>query len=242
MLLRESSIQLLKPAPELERIRARQILRILRQTLQVRDQDFATLVVANESHDPFRVLVVTILSQNCTDIAALRAYRNLDRQIGVTAADLERASAREIQGAIRVAGLHRQKARGIRRLAQMVEEHYSLNFAGALNGELEEVRSRLQQFPKVGPKTADVLLSVFGRRTISVDTHVNRVSKRLGMVPQNAKYEQVRAVLMQLFRKDDYPTIPLLFMTHGRQVCKALKPRCTACPVERLCPYPRKNL
>lgn len=240
--MRESSTELLKPAPESERIRARQILRILRQTLQVRDQDFATLVVANDSHDPFRVLVVTILSQSCTDIAALRAYRNLDRQIGVTAAALERASAREIQGAIKVAGLHRQKARAIRRLAQMVEEEYSLNFAGVLNGELEEVRSRLQQFPKVGPKTADVLLSVFGRSTISVDTHVNRVSKRLGMVPQNAKYEQVRAVLMQLFKEDDYRSIPLLFMAHGRQVCKAITPRCHSCPVEMLCPYPKKNL
>lgn len=188
------------------------------------------------------VLVVTILSQNCTDVAALRAYRNLDQQIGVTVAALERANTRRIQGAIKVAGLHRQKARAIRRLAQMVEDEYSSNFDIALNGQLEEVRSRLQQLPKVGPKTADVLLSVFGRPTISVDTHVNRVSKRLGLAPQKAMYEQTRAALMQLFKREDYRSIPLLFMAHGRQVCKAIKPRCNSCSVERLCPYPKKTL
>ena len=69
---------------EPERIRARQILEILNQNLSVRDEDFATLIVARETSNPFRVLVVTILSQNCTDIAALRAYRTLDHEIGVT--------------------------------------------------------------------------------------------------------------------------------------------------------------
>lgn len=233
---------MLTPTLESEKSRAQKILSTLRQSLQVRDQDFATLVVANESQDPFRVLVVTILSQSCTDVAALRAYRNLDQQIGVTVADLERASARRIQGAIKVAGLHRQKARAIRRLARMVKEQYAANFDSVLDGQLEEVRSRLQQLPKVGPKTADVLLSVFGRPTISVDTHVNRVSKRLGLAPQKAKYEQVRTALMQFYTEEDYGSIPLLFMAHGRQICKAIKPHCTTCPLDKLCPYPRRNL
>ena len=225
-----------------QRRRATRILETLRERHAIRDEDYASLLVARESHDPFRVLVVTILSQSCTDIAAIHAYRNLDQQIGITVAKLSRANAREIQRAIRMAGLHRQKARAIRRLAQIVEEQYSTNLADALNGELEDVRSRLQQLPKVGPKTADVLLSVFGRPTISVDTHVNRVSKRLGLAPQKAKYEQVRAALMQLFEEEDYRFIPLLFIAHGRQICKSIRPHCTACPVEKLCPYPRKNL
>jgi endonuclease-3 len=214
----------------------------LRESLVIRDSDFASLSVAEESGDPFRVLVVTILSQSCTDVAALRAYYALDEQIGVTVPDLSRAHIKKLERAIRVAGLYRQKAKALKGLAQVIMSRYSWDLRKALVGPVEDVRRRLQELPKVGPKTADVLLSVWNRPTISVDTHVNRVSKRLGLAPQEAKYEEVRGALMRLFREEDYPVIPLLFMAHGRQTCRARKPRCPLCPVERLCPYSKKTL
>ena len=226
---------------EFKRARANQIITLLQANLNIRDEDFGSVLVARESGDPFRVLVVTVLSQSCTDIAALRAYRNLDKSVGVKVRELAQADLRRIQRAIRVAGLHRQKARALKQMAQLVSKRYVGNLDAALDGPLEIVRARLQELPKVGPKTADVLLSVWGRQTISVDTHVDRVSKRLDLAPQKAKYEEVRSELMSLFKKEDYRVVPLLFMAHGRRFCKATRPLCPICPVVALCPYPRKT-
>ncbi len=226
---------------ESERNRAQQVLNILREKLSIRDEDFASLLVAMESKDPFRVLVVTILSQSCTDIAALRAYRNLDRAVAVSVPKLSQAKIRTIEKAIRVAGLHRQKARALKRLSQLLAKQYSGDLRLALDGPVDHVRSALQELPKVGPKTADVLLSVWGRPTISVDTHVDRVSKRLGFAPIKAGYEEVRGALMHLFRDEDYRFVPLYFMAHGRQTCKARGPLCPICPVAKLCPYRNKT-
>ena len=228
-------------AHEAERKRAEQILGILRANLTIREKDFATLTVARETKDPFRILVVTVLTQNCTDVAALRAFRNLDRQVDVTVPRLAQANVRTIEKAIRIAGLHKQKARGLKRLAQVIAERYSGNIATALEGPYEDVRIRLQELPRVGPKTADVLLGVLGRSTISVDTHVDRVSKRLGLAPKRGGYEKVRGTLMQLFRRKDLRFVPLYFMAHGRQTCRARRPLCPVCPVRELCPYPNKT-
>jgi endonuclease-3 len=224
-----------------ERKRAQQILDILRDQLTIRTQDFATLTVAKETRDPFRILVVTILTQNCTDVAALKAYERLDRQIGVTVTNLSKAPIRAIRRAIRVAGLYKQKSKGLKNLARVVAERYKGSLEPVLDGTDEEARAALQLLPRVGPKTADVILGVLGRPTISVDTHVDRVSKRLGLAPSKARYEKVRASLMQLYNRDDYNVVPLYFMAHGRRTCRARKPLCPSCPVEKLCPYPKKT-
>jgi endonuclease-3 len=228
-------------ALESEKTRAQQILETLRQHLLIRDEDFAALHVAKESSDPFRILVVTILSQNCTDIAALRAYRTLDQQVGIDALTLSRTEQRKIAKAIHAAGLHKQKAKGIKRLSRILVERYSASLNRVLNRPLDEARTLLQELPQVGPKTADVLLSIRGQPTISVDTHVNRVSKRLGLARQKARYEEVRAALMKLYRSEDYRSVPLLFMAHGRRICKAPNPRCFECPIEKMCAYPKKT-
>ncbi|MGD0177485.1 MAG: endonuclease III [Candidatus Bathyarchaeia archaeon] len=228
-------------ALEAEKKRAEQIFSILRASLEIREEDFATLTVARETKDPFQILIVTVLTQNCTDVAALRAFRNLDRQVGVTVAKLAQANVRTIEKAIHVAGLHKQKARGIKRLAKIIAERYSGNIASALNGSFEDVRAELQELPRVGPKTADVLLGVLGWPTISVDTHVYRVSKRLGLAPRKGGEEKVRGALMPLFREEDSRLVPLYFMALGRQICRARKPLCPVCPVSELCPYPDKT-
>jgi endonuclease-3 len=227
--------------PESEKARAEEIRRILADSLPIRDEDFASVIVAKESGDPFRVLVVTILSQNCTDIAALRAYRNLDNLVGVTISALAGANVRTIQKAIKVAGLHKQKAKALRNLANQVATEYGGDLNRILQDSDEVVRANLQALPKVGPKTADVLLNILGRPTISVDTHVDRVSKRLCLAPPKAKYEATRAALMEAFAPRDYRMIPLLFMAHGRKTCKARRPLCPICPISRLCPYSHKT-
>jgi endonuclease-3 len=224
-----------------ERERPHEILRRLRRTISIRDEDFAASRVAKETNDLFRILVVTILSQNCTDVAALRAYYRLDKRVGVTVAQLRKARVRTIESAIRVAGLHKQKARALRQLSANLAEEYSGNFASMLDGPFNEVRDRLQELPNVGPKTADVLLSILGRPTISVDTHVDRVSKRLGLAPKKGGYEIVRASLMQAFLGEDYRVVPMYFMALGRQTCRARNPLCPKCPINKLCPYDKKT-
>ena len=223
-----------------EKERAIEILNILQSSLQIRSRDFASILVNEESHDPFRVLVVTILSQSCTDIAAVKAYRTLEKRVGITPRSLAQAEVRKISNSIRVAGLHRQKSKALRQLARLVSQDYSGDISQILQKPVEGARAELQNFPKVGPKTADVLLSVWGRATISVDTHVERVSKRLGFTPSKAKYAKIRTDLMELFEVEDYGRIPLLFMAHGRRYCKAIRPLCSMCPVRRLCPYSAK--
>jgi endonuclease III len=220
---------------------AQQILKVLRERIPLNEEDFAASRVAKESGDPFRVLVVTILSQNCTDIAALRAYGNLDRTVGVSVSALSSARVRTIEKAIHVAGLHKQKAKALKQLARIVDEKYSGNFAAALDGSFERVRESLQELPNVGPKTADVLLSIWGRPTISVDTHVDRVSKRLGLARTKARYGEIRSALMQEFLEEDYRSVPLYFMALGRMICKAQRPLCPRCPINNLCPYEGKT-
>lgn len=186
------------------------------------------------------VLVVTILSQSCTDIAAVKAYRRLEKRIRITPRSLAQAEVKKISNSIRVAGLHRQKSKALKQLAQLVSQDYSGDISQILQKPAEEARAELQNLPQVGPKTADVLLSIWGSATISVDTHVERVSKRLGLTPSKATYARIRSDLMQLFEVEDYGKIPLLFMAHGRSYCKAIRPLCSVCPVRRLCAYSSK--
>ena len=174
-------------------------------------------------------------------MAALRAYYKLDDKVGVTVPDLRTARVETIESAIRVAGLHKQKAKAIKQLAGIIASEYHGNFEEMLKGSFDVVRERLQELPNVGPKTADVLLSIRGEPTISVDTHVDRVSKRLGLAPKKGRYEAVRSALMQAFQGENYRPIPMYFMALGRQVCRARHPLCPKCPVNRFCPYPRKT-
>lgn len=93
------------------------------------------------------------------------------------------------------------------------------------------------ELPGVGPKTADVvLLFSENQPTIPVDTHVNRVSKRLGLAPADGGYEEARLSLQSLFEPKDYLAVHLLLIALGRKYCKARKPRCPNCPVNTYCP------
>ena len=102
---------------------------------------------------------------------------------------------------------------------------------------LEEARKTLMEFPGVGPKTADVVLLFSAKQpTIPVDTHVNRVSKRLGLAPAKGDYEAVRKSLQTFYSPTDYLSVHLLLISHGRKTCKALHPLCKQCSVNKYCP------
>ena len=93
------------------------------------------------------------------------------------------------------------------------------------------------EMPGIGPKTADVVLLFSANQpTIPVDTHVNRVAKRLGLAPANGEYEAVRLSLQRLFNQKDYLNVHLLLIAHGRKYCKAIHPLCMECPLNNYCP------
>ena len=102
---------------------------------------------------------------------------------------------------------------------------------------LDEARKMLMKLPGIGPKTADaVLLFSANRPTIPIDTHVNRVAKRLDFAPINGDYEEVRLSLQKLFDQKDYLDAHLFLISLGRKYCKARKPLCVGCPVKTYCP------
>lgn len=217
------------------------ILRILRSEMKVSVEDFASLLVARDTADPFRVLIVTILSQSCTDVNALQAYRRLERTVGVTPDKLASAKVQTVKSAIRIGGLQRQKAKAIVELSRIVKERFNDHLKGLLEMPVDFAREKLMDLPKVGPKTADVLLSVWRKPTVAVDTHVDRVSKRLGFAPHKAGYDNVRKALMNSFPRTNWTDLPLLLIALGRSICKARRPMCPICPVNKLCSYPYKT-
>lgn len=209
--------------------RATEILRILKK-------DFALPAWTRRPREPFHTLIRTVLSQATTSTNASRAFENLSGRFPISPDALAEAEENEIEQAIRVAGLYRNKSKVIKALSCAVLEKHkgSLDFIRSL--PLEEVRRTLMSLPGVGPKTADVVLLFSARRpTIPVDTHVRRVSKRLGLAPADADYENVRKALQSAYPPTDYLSVHLLLIALGRKYCKARRRVCGPCPVNTLC-------
>jgi endonuclease-3 len=216
--------------PKVTKEKAKEILNILKRS-------FSIPQITRSNRDPFRTLIITVLSQATAERNTARAFENLSARFSITPESLAKASVEEIKDAIRVGGLYRNKSRVIKTVSRMILGQFngSLDFIYSLS--LKKARKALLNIPGVGPKTADVvLLFCAGKPTIPVDTHVNRVSKKLGLAPPNADYEEVRRALETLYSPKDFLPVHLLLIALGRKVCKARKPLCKPCPVNTLCP------
>lgn len=213
--------------------RAMDILHILRK-------NFSLPQWVHSARNPFQTLIITVISQNTANKNTARAFENLSRRFPITPEALANADVKEIEEAIRVAGLYRNKSRVIKELSRIIREQFngSLNFIYSM--PFEEARKTLLRIFGVGPKTADVVLLFCAEKpTVPIDTHVNRVSKRLGFVPLNANYEGIRETLQSLFPPEEYLPVHLLLISLGRKYCKARKPLCELCPVNVPCPSKR---
>jgi endonuclease III len=210
--------------------RAAKVLQILRQKL-------ALPKIIKSKRDPFETLVVTIISQNTADRNTDRAFETLSKRFEISPEALAKAETSQIEEAIKTAGLYKSKAKAIKCAAKAIKEKYHGTLQSILSLPLEDARVALMQFPGVGPKTADVVLLFSAQQpTIPVDTHVNRVAKRLGFAPEKGGYEAVRGSLQALFDPADYLAVHLLLISHGRKTCKAQHPLCKECPVNAYCP------
>jgi endonuclease-3 len=218
-----------------EKERAQKILQIL-------SKEFGVPEISSSRHEPFQALVKTVLSQATNDRNRDRAYANLTKKYKTDPEVLANADVKELEEAIRVGGLHRNKARKIIELSKTVctQFHGSLDFI--FSEPLERSRELLMSIPGVGPKTADVLLLFVAEKpTVPVDTHVKRVSKRLGLAPLKASYEGIRQSLESLYQPRDCLAIHLLLISLGRRFCRARNPLHKPCPVNALCPTAKKE-
>ncbi len=193
---------------------------------------------AGQHMAPLDELVLTILSQHTSDVNSIRAFDEL-RQRLPTWDEVAHASLSEIAAAIRSGGLAVQKAPRIQAaLRSIYAQHYDYSLDFLKDMSLEDARDYLTALNGVGPKTAAiVLLFALGRPTLPVDTHIHRVTQRLGLIGPKTTEAQAHRILEPLLEPNQMYTFHIDMITHGRQICKAQRPLCEICPLQRECDY-----
>ena len=186
--------------------------------------------------DPFLLLVGTVLSQNTNWRNTRTAYNRLTTKFQ-TPEQLANADLPEIQKLIRPAGLYREKSRRLRELSRVLLEKYGGNLRAILKREADEARRELLSLPGVGYKTADVVLAFgAGRDVLPVDTHVFRISKRLGFASPKDDHERVRVKLEKVTPVGRRAHAHMFLIQLGRRYCHARNPLHETCPINDLCP------
>jgi endonuclease-3 len=191
---------------------------------------------------PMDELVSTILSQNTNDQNRDAAFRNLKQRFS-SWEEVRDADTDEVIDAIRTGGLANQKAPRIQKLLEQISSERSSLDLSFLKGESpDEIHSWLQQFKGVGPKTtAIVMLFSLGIPAFPVDTHIYRVTGRLGLRPAKMSVEKTHKHLADLFQPEDYEVDHLNIIRLGREICLARKPKCPQCPLNTICDYAREQ-
>ncbi len=187
--------------------------------------------------DPLAEMVLTVLSQNTADTNSGRAFIQLMRRFPSWRAIAD-APLEDVFATIQGGGLAQQKAPRIQAILRAVfDRSPDGNVAFLTEMPLHEARAWLRALPGVGPKTAAcVLLFALGLPAMPVDTHVERVSKRLGLIPAKTTPEQAHDRLEAIVDPADYYTFHMLLIKHGRRLCGARRPDCGHCPLEPHCP------
>jgi endonuclease-3 len=187
--------------------------------------------------DPLEELILTVLSQHTSDLNAGRAFEAL-RDAFPTWEDVVQAKLERVADVIRSGGLANTKAPRIQQILREIRERqgrYDLSFLRRRTDE--EAREYLTSLPGVGPKTAAVVMSFsLGRAAMPVDTHVHRVSGRLGLIPAKTSADKAHRLLEDLVPPELRTSLHVGLIRLGREICKAGRPRCEECPLVDLCP------
>jgi endonuclease III len=184
--------------------------------------------------NPFELVIAVLLSAQCTDVLVNKVTKNLFQKYKKPE-DYLTVSEEELQQDIRSIGLYRNKAKNIRKLCQILLDEYG--------GEVPPNRDELTKLPGVGRKTANVVVSVaFGIPAIAVDTHVERVSKRLGICRWKDSVLEVEKTLMRKIPQDEWSVTHHRLIFFGRYHCKAQSPQCHVCPLLELCREGKKRM
>jgi endonuclease-3 len=194
--------------------------------------------VSDRKLPPIDELVMTILSQHTSDTNMLRAFESLKKRYASWEQVLE-TPKKELAEVIRPSGMFNLKAERIQSTLREINNRVGrLDLSLLENMPLEEAKTWLTTLHGVGPKTAAiVLLFSFGRPTLPVDTHVWRVTKRLGIIGQSVSRERAHVLLEEVVPKDCILSLNNNLVRHGREICKAQRPQCEICFLADICDY-----
>jgi endonuclease-3 len=202
------------------RTRARRIIRLLAQL-------YPDAHCALHHENPLQLLIATILSAQCTDARVNMVTPALFARFP-SAQDFATANPRELETAIQSTGFFRNKTRNIQECCKQLVSQY--------NGQIPQTLEELTKLPGIGRKTANVILgNAFDVPGITVDTHVTRLSRRMGLTTHTDP-EKIERDLMQLIPKKEWTMFSHRMIFHGRQVCHARNPKCAECALAKVCP------
>ncbi|MFR9070979.1 MAG: endonuclease III [Paraclostridium sp.] len=200
----------------------------IKKILDILEQTYPDAECELNYTNAFELLIATILSAQCTDVRVNKVTEELFKKYNKPE-DFAKLSTAEISEEIKSCGLFKSKAQKIKETSVILCSNYG--------GEVPDKMEELVKLPGVGRKTANVVLSnAFGVDAIAVDTHVFRVSNRIGLVKTDTP-EKTEFELMKVLPKKRWSKAHHLIIFHGRRICKARKPECNVCPIVEYCDY-----
>lgn len=189
--------------------------------------------------DPVDELIGTILSANTTDVNSGRAFEQLKATFGDDWEAVRTAPLEAIKEAIRTAGMYNQKATHIVETLNRIRQdfgEYNLDHLGDM--PVDEAMAYLTSLPGVGHKTASiVMLFCFNQGAFPVDTHIQRITQRLGLSSRTASAERIKGIWEALMPPETYYPLHINLIRHGRTICTARNPKCSECPLQDICDY-----
>jgi len=204
----------------------------VKEIIKILSKEISDTRIALKFYNPLELLIATILSAQCTDVKVNQVTVDLFKKYR-SAKDYAESDLEKLEGEIRPTGFYRNKAKSIQKCCQELIKR----FGGEIPNTLEE----LVTLPGVGRKTANVILgNAFGIPGIVVDTHVHRVSQRIGLT-KNDGPTKIEFDLMEIVSKEEWTHFSNLLVWHGRRTCVARKPLCGTCSIRKRCDYGSKT-
>ena len=205
----------------------------VKEILKILAKEIPDSRIALRFSNPLELLIATILSAQCTDVKVNQVTETLFKRYR-SAKDYANVSLKQLEEEIRPTGFYRNKAKSLQKCCQELVARFG--------GEVPKTLDELVALPGVGRKTANVILgNAFGTPGIVVDTHVRRVSQRIGLT-KNEDPVKIEFDLMKIVPKEAWTHFSNLLIWHGRKICLARKPLCEICPIMRLCDYGSKEM
>jgi endonuclease-3 len=205
----------------------------VKEIIKILTEEIPDTGIALRFSNPLELLIATILSAQCTDVRVNQVTADLFKKYH-SAKEYAEADLAKLEEEIRPTGFYRNKARSIQKCCQELMKRFG--------GEVPKTLEELITLPGVGRKTANVILgNVFGIPGIVVDTHVQRVSQRIGLT-KNDDPVKIEFDLMEIVPKEEWTHFSNLLIWHGRRTCTARKPLCEQCPIRKWCDYGSKLL
>ncbi len=197
------------------------------KVLDILEKEYPDARVTLDFKTPLQLLIATILAAQCTDERVNLVTKDLFKKYR-SAEDYSRAKQEKLEEEIRSTGFFRNKAKSVIQCCQRIVREFK--------GQVPQTLEELTSLPGVGRKTANIILgNAYGQQAIAVDTHVKRVTHRLGWAKEDDP-DKIEFALMELIPRDRWTMACHQLVAHGRKICMAKNPQCPICPVENLCP------